>query len=109
HADPGSLPDVPRQRSTAAEVFERAASSARAVAALRDGRCWCRGGSKLGVFPLAVDGFPAVVENEPRGVSTGPALSVPLPGIELGVPCVASQRERRLRGSSAGLGKPVKS
>ena len=63
----------------------------------------------MGVFPLAIDGFPAVVENEPRGVSTGPALSVPLPGIELGVPCVASQRERQFRCRSAGLSKPVKS
>ena len=50
------------QRSLSARL-----QAARAVAALRDGRCWCRGGSKLGVFPLAVDGFPAVVENEPGG------------------------------------------
>jgi hypothetical protein len=53
--------------------------------------CWCRGGSKLGVFPLAVDGLPTVVENEPSWISAGPALGVPFPGIKLGVPCVASQ------------------
>ena len=51
----------------------------------------CRGGSKLGVFLLAVDGLSTVVENEPSGIATGPAFGVLLPGIELGVPCVASQ------------------
>jgi hypothetical protein len=63
----------------------------------------------LAVFPLAVEGLTAVVKNKPRGISTGPVLSVPLPGIELGVPRIASQRELRLRYRSAGLSEPVKS
>jgi hypothetical protein len=63
----------------------------------------------LTVFPLAVDDLTAVVEDEAWGVSTGPALSVPLPGIELSMPSIASQRELRLGCGSAGLSEPVKS
>ena len=40
--------------------------------------------SNLGVFPLAIGGLTAVVENEPLGVAAGPAHCVALPGVELG-------------------------
>ncbi len=50
----------------------------------------------MGVFPLAIDGLPAVVEDKPLGISADPALGIPLPGIELGVPGIASRWLRRL-------------
>jgi hypothetical protein len=63
----------------------------------------------LGVFPLAIDGFPAVVEDKPSGISADPALGIPLPGIELGVPGITSQWQRRLGCGGVGLGELVKS
>ena len=63
---------------------------------MRAGATNCYEGSKLGVFPIAVDGLTAVVEDEPWRVSIGPALGISLPRRELRPPRVTREWERGL-------------